>query len=420
MHLDYYLYQLHKFYKEDLKNINIVIQKILEAFKRVGVELTKNDFDYNTYAADYIDMIINNKSNEELTEAFEDLYWKYPDIIKVLEINFKSIYIRYEKKIAKYYVDRHQEFLKEHTDQEIKDLRETLKKRIEDIVNLDPYILFNKFKNKELLLGDFNEADVAKKKYIYFKDEGYSLFNLVKFKNSLLEYQLLLNYSFMLNNMKERLDNKDSYKGIKANAIKEIQKIEGKLRHLNSVKRKKFLFFSPKIDEKWLFHYNEDINQLYDLFDKYDDICFNDTIYNKLSRDASVDIIFDFITSNYLYFLNEYKKHDENIPVEDITNNFESLKNSLDCIKFSLLNNLALLDEKEIKYLIINKYNLEDFNLTPEVLDPENLERVIDDIQTLINYENVIISDLDFDDVRFYDELEKSGLFDTEEEVKED
>ena len=78
-------------------------------------------------------MIINNKSNEELTEAFEDLYWKYPDIIKVLEINFKSIYIRYEKKIAKYYVDRHQEFLKEHTDQEIKDLREYILKSLKNI-----------------------------------------------------------------------------------------------------------------------------------------------------------------------------------------------------------------------------------------------------------------------------------------------
>ena len=41
-----------------------------------------------------------------LIDAFEELYWKYPDIIKVLEINFKSIYIRYEKKIEKYYIDK--------------------------------------------------------------------------------------------------------------------------------------------------------------------------------------------------------------------------------------------------------------------------------------------------------------------------
>ena len=422
MHLDYYLYQLHRFYKEDLRSINQVIRKLLDAFKKVGIELTKADFDYNHHAAIYVDMIINNKSEEELINAFEDFYWHVPEMIKIIEINFKSIYIRYEKKIQKYYVDRHQEFLKEHSEQEIKNLKEKLINQIEHIESVDPYILFNKFKNKEWLLGDFNDADIAKTKYLYFKDNGYSLENLLKFKYSLLEYKLLLDYSFLLNNMKERLDNKDSYKGLKANAIKEIQQDENKIKKLNASRDKKpILFFKKKSDEKWLFNYNETIKSLLDKFDKFDDICFNDTIYNKLSKDSSVDVIFDFITSNYLYFVYEYKKHDENIPLQDITLNFEELKDSLDYIDFSLLNHLALLDEKEIKFLIINKYNLNDFNLQPETLEPDHLDKVIDDIQELINYEYLSISDLDINDVRFYDELDKLDLVgnDKKEEVSE-
>ena len=413
MHLDYYLYQLHKFYKEDLKGINLVIRKIIDAFNRVGVTLTKDDFDYNKYAASYVDMIIKNKSEEELLDAFEEYYWKTPEIIKIIEINFKSIYIRYEKKINKYYNDRHQEFLKEHSEQEIKNLKEKLLSQIEHIESVDPYILFNKFKTKKLLLGDFNETDIAKTKYNYFKEGGYSLENLLKFKYSLLEYKLLLDYSFLLDDMKQRLDNKDSYKGVRLNAIKDIQKEEAKLKKLNT--QKKFLFFASKNDEKRLFEYNECIKNLLEQFEKFDDICFNDTIYNKLSKDSRVDSIFDFITSNYLYFVYEYKKHDENIPLSDITNNFEELKDSLEYIDFSLLNHLALLDEKEIKLLIINKYNLNDFNLKPETLEPDNLEKVIDDIQELINYEYVSISDLDINDVKFYDELEKLGLVNNEE-----
>ena len=418
MHLDYYLYQLHKFYKEDLHSINQVIRKILDTFRRVGVELTKNDFDYNHHAALYVDMIINNKSENELIDAFEEFYWHVPEIIKIIEINFKSIYIRYEKRIAKYYSDRHQEFIKQHSDQDIKNLKEQLVNKIEQIENVDPYILFNKFKNKEWLLGDFKESDIAKTKYNYFKENGYSLDKLLKFKYSLLEYQLLLEYSFLLTNMRERLDNKDSYKGLRANAIKDIQQDENKIRKLNMSRDKKpILFFKPKNDEKWLFNYNETIKSLLDKFDKFDDICFNDTIYNTLTKDSSVNTIFKFITSNYLYFVYEYKKHDENIPLADITNNFEKLKKSLEYIDFSLLNHLALLDEKEIKYLIVNKYNLNDFNLKPELLEPENLEKVIDDIQGLINYEYLSISSLDINDIRFYDELDKLGLLNNNEEI---
>jgi hypothetical protein len=365
-------------------------------------------------------MIINNKSENELIDAFEEFYWHVPEIIKIIEINFKSIYIRYEKRIAKYYSDRHQEFIKQHSDQDIKNLKEQLVNKIEQIENVDPYILFNKFKNKEWLLGDFKESDIAKTKYNYFKENGYSLDKLLKFKYSLLEYQLLLEYSFLLTNMRERLDNKDSYKGLRANAIKDIQQDENKIRKLNMSRDKKpILFFKPKNDEKWLFNYNETIKSLLDKFDKFDDICFNDTIYNTLTKDSSVNTIFKFITSNYLYFVYEYKKHDENIPLADITNNFEKLKKSLEYIDFSLLNHLALLDEKEIKYLIVNKYNLNDFNLKPELLEPENLEKVIDDIQGLINYEYLSLSSLDINDVRFYDELDKLGLLNNNEEITE-
>ena len=45
MHLDYYLHVLHKFYNEDLDGINTVIRKILDAFKTVGVNITKVYFD---------------------------------------------------------------------------------------------------------------------------------------------------------------------------------------------------------------------------------------------------------------------------------------------------------------------------------------------------------------------------------------
>src|SRR5574344_1486863 len=37
MHLDYYLYQLHRYYKEDLKSVNTCIMTIISSFSKVGI-----------------------------------------------------------------------------------------------------------------------------------------------------------------------------------------------------------------------------------------------------------------------------------------------------------------------------------------------------------------------------------------------
>ena len=44
--------------------------------------------------------------------------------------------------------------------------------------------------------------------------------------------------------------------------------------------------------------------------------------------------------------------------INDITNEFESLRNYVNNKEFVILNNIALLDEKQMKQLIVDKYNL--------------------------------------------------------------
>ncbi len=91
IHLDYYLYQLHRYYRNDLVNTNDCIRRIIKAFSDVGIELTKEDFNIHPYVAEYVGYIQANMSEEELNAKFEPLYWKLPDLIKTIEINFKYI-----------------------------------------------------------------------------------------------------------------------------------------------------------------------------------------------------------------------------------------------------------------------------------------------------------------------------------------
>ena len=74
MHLDYYLYQLKNHSNDDLDAVNACLQKIVDSFKKVEVILTKDDFNYNEYAALYMERILNNASPLELKNCFEQIY----------------------------------------------------------------------------------------------------------------------------------------------------------------------------------------------------------------------------------------------------------------------------------------------------------------------------------------------------------
>ena len=86
MHLDYYLYQLHRYYKEDLDGLNECIKRIIESFKKIEINLTSEDFIFSNDAKEYMKMLLEEHSKEEIKECFEKIYWKNSDIITILEL----------------------------------------------------------------------------------------------------------------------------------------------------------------------------------------------------------------------------------------------------------------------------------------------------------------------------------------------
>ena len=76
MHLDYYLYQLHRYYKDNLEGVNECLERIIEAFNKVNITLTADDFDFSTEAREYMTKVLAKESEEELKKCFEEIYWK--------------------------------------------------------------------------------------------------------------------------------------------------------------------------------------------------------------------------------------------------------------------------------------------------------------------------------------------------------
>ena len=405
MHLDYFLYQLHRYYKNDLNSVNECIKKIIESFAKVEVNITSEDFEFNNYAREYIEAILNNISPEELTNKFESLYWKNPDIIKTIEISFKSIYLKYEKKIQKYYENRHNEFLKSHKDSEIYDLRVNLYYKINELKSIDPYLNYQKFLNGDYKTTTFKDMD--KKKNQYFTEESYSKSNLDKLISVLKEYKVLIEYKYLLDDMKEKLDKKDTLKDNKSNLLKKISKEEAKLVKLSSKQNKKGLLGKGKNDDKLLFEYKGILNNIFDFYKEYDGACFDDLVYTKLTKDSSILECLQLLCSNYLYFINTSLKQDENSDINIISDNYEKLKEYINFNNFYLINNIALLDEKQMKQLIVDKYNLEHINISIEDLVPESIDNTIENINNLIINEDIITSGINVDDIELYLEYKK-------------
>ena len=84
MGLDKRIYRLGRFYKENLESINKEILECINKFKKVGINLSADNFEYSIYVNEYMHTFFNelNDINSEVVKnKFEEIYWKCPDFI---------------------------------------------------------------------------------------------------------------------------------------------------------------------------------------------------------------------------------------------------------------------------------------------------------------------------------------------------
>ena len=103
MGLDINIYKLEKYYKENLENVNEQIASCIEKFHMVGIELNIEDFNYVSYVKEYMEVFLQELQKDDihskkLKTAFEQIYWKCPDIIRNIALNFRNIYLSILKK----------------------------------------------------------------------------------------------------------------------------------------------------------------------------------------------------------------------------------------------------------------------------------------------------------------------------------
>ena len=361
--LDKVLYELGHFYENDLEKVNENIKKTIQIFETVGVLLDIDDFNYSFYSKKYMTKFLENKT-QELKQYFEELYWKCPDIITHITLNFKYLYYQNKKKFDLYYNTKKFELIN------IKEEYENLYKEKEELIRNSAFLLQQSFLENKLNINDYTSDKIRKAYKSIVSEEKTDLIKneVIKLYNNVIEYKNYLEFIPIIDNIKELYKEKEKYKNIYLNKKKEIEKLEKKL-----YKNTKALF---KITKERKFEVINSLvnNEIIELKQKYNELEYNYFLEQIMNLDESTTIydLFNLALSNYNYLMKN----------EEI--DIKKLNSFITNPRINILKNILINDTKDISMLIIDRYNLFGFELKKEQLEQSNLDNLIKELEIIL------------------------------------
>ena len=192
----------------------------------VGVSINSDDFCYSYYSNLYmkklLSVISDDNRDDILKDRFDELYWKCPDIISHITLNFKYLYCINKKIFDEYYNN----ILSENGN--LRNNYSELFIERENCIFNSKYLYMNDFINNKLDINDYS-SDRIKKAYGYIlngtpnDDINEDVINL---SYSLIEYKNYLRFKYIIDDIKNLYKEKDKYKGVYNSKKKEISKLE--------------------------------------------------------------------------------------------------------------------------------------------------------------------------------------------------
>lgn len=386
------LYALDNFFDNDLESVNNIIKQIILIFKNINIELTIKDFNYTYYVNLYMTKFLENKSQEELKLYFEDIYFKAPTLFKQISLNFKYLYYTNIKKFLDYYKTLENKMLENTSSKEIYNKFFNLNDEYLKLVLEDKYTISNKLINGEFNIKNYTKEniintfklfinkDILEENIINYKDI------MLKLLKSLIEYQGYLKYSFIIDDLKNKYNNKDKYKNISLNKYKELNKKQNNLFKLNK-KINKLLYgrFKNKNKANLLITTSINIiNELEKIYIEYEESLFLETFLN-LDIDVNIFDLLNISLGSYTYLIKVFKQEYSDLTNEEIELEINKYIRFIRETKFTVLNHYLVNDSNELDYIIVDKYNLLGLDLNKDSLK-NDLDNLILNARIILNY----------------------------------
>ena len=393
MNLDKILYNLGRYYRNNLDNVNKEISECIRMFNEVDIDLTENDFGYSEYTREYMKVFLKEKdykTSEKLKNKFEEIYWKCPEIIIQIGLNIRNIYLNKKSIIDKYFEKEKSSLIKkwDKKPEEIIKTYTELKSLLEEKENQDKKLLLDKFLNGELKPEDYSKEkieDICHKlidSEVLDKEQINK--NVTDFLNNIYEYKNYLEFNFIIEDIKNIYSEKENNKKKFAEIRKKIEASEKKLKKTN----KRRLFKKKKernIEQEKI------ISELQELYKELDKEQFNQKIYDNINDDSSLLEVLIYAKSNYSYMANCFIKNNPEIEPQEIEESIKRLKDFVKNPHHTIMKNIHITDEKNIQMIIKDRYRLLNFNVENADLDEgniDNLERDLKQIKNGLSLEN--------------------------------
>ena len=426
MGLDEILYVLKRFYKNNLELVNDAIVKCLEKFRIVGINLVANDFNYSIYTKEYMNILLEeikkgDSNSGRVKDTFEQIYWKCPDIIIHIELNFRSLYLKNEKAINKYYDDARKQITKELglNEEEAIEKYKSLQIQLIETKNKDTALIIEKFLKNEKNAKDYEESSIKKhyKKLLgkelneYTKDEIQEIDkNISRLQNSLYEFKNYIRFKFIYDRVVDIYKTKDKYKNIYNQKLKQIKKMEAKVfktnKKIERVENHKGLLqkiFSRNTNrlEKINVDLNTQILELKNIYIDLEENKIKNTITSVLNDGSTIYDVLFLICHFYSFLVNSIIEEFPDIMQEEIYETINKYRTFIKYPKITIINNIKMLEDKDIILMIKDKYNLCNLNITKEDLEDENISNLITSVNTICENNYILNSKTTLQDIQF-------------------
>ena len=405
--LDEVLYDLKKYYNNDLIKVNNDIKKCLEIFREAGINLTYKDFNYGLEVNAYMDIFFkeNNPESSLLKEEFDKLYWKCPDLINYINLNFRGLYFANKKKFESFYDNKLKELNITNKDEYLSNYKNKLSNYLL-ISSSDIKILQDKFIKGDLDIKEYEDSKINKlKESLTIKeiDEKEQRENILKLSYTLYEYKNYLKYRSLIEAVKtiyQDKNNKNLTKSILGNISKQEKSISKANKKLN---RK---FFGGK-KEKNYETINNSLKELLPLYNEYDEAKFKESIANSLTDNSTIlDLL--YLVYGYKINLRKLLKADnEEIEKDELDKLVNSLEEFIYYPNNTIINNITINDTRDVVEMILDKYKLMNVNVTKEQLEETNLDSIISTVNKVIISNYINNSNLKFVDINNICEMKK-------------
>lgn len=388
--LDRIVYDISKYYKNNLVKVNTDILSALSVFKTVGVELTSDDFLYSTFAKEYMTVFfeeINDLESEKMKHTFEKIYWKKPNIIKHIQLNFRQLYYKYINEFEKYCVEEVRAFndVSLMDKAAVVDEYKNYKEMYDQLHNQSEYLYLQKFGDKTLDINNFSAKKIFDL-YKVFTDtveiDDHINTSIIKFNKTITEYKNYFKFKFIVDNVKDIYSNKEKDKDNSSKKkLAEIKKLEQSL-DINEKKSVLKMFSKKKID------IDKTIDDLMNLYNEIDDLIFKEKVFEIITEDSKISDLLELASSYYIYIARLLKVINPEILDETIYEITDSLKQYL-IGEHKLICNLNAFIDYDIPMIISDKYKLDNLKVTMDMIKEENLDSLINQTNNLINYYHI-------------------------------